>query len=83
MSMTWNYQIILHDEAEQPYYALHEVYTFGERLEDTFWTEEPFVVGESVADIVTQLAQMIQDLSFLPTLKHTELKPPKKALDAS
>ena len=57
----WHYQLMRHyTDNEEPYYAIHEIYT----LEDgTVWTEMPSdVTGDSVEDVKKALLLMLKDI---------------------
>ncbi len=50
MANTWRYQIIYHDEAEPPYYGLHEVYLWRRRWM-YMWTETPCIRADTLMEL--------------------------------
>ena len=71
--MTWNFQIIKHDEnPEQIWFGLHEVYRNDEE-QVTSWTEEASVVGDNFSEVLSELRMMLADAQSRPVLKMSDL----------
>jgi hypothetical protein len=74
MSMTWNYRIIHHDQDENPYFAIHEVF-YNEHGKVTSWTTNPIdVSGESQIGITKTLKQMLRDTTETEILLESRLE---------
>ncbi len=58
--MTWNYQIIKHDDDTGPWWGLHEVYRDDDG-QPTTYTTHPIVIGDSAAEIWSALKMMLRD----------------------
>lgn len=71
--MTWNYQIIKHDEDPKcTYYGLHEVYRNKEGKVWT-WTKKPSIVSDTFSEIGTILRMMLSDAQKRPILQFSNL----------
>ena len=57
--MSWNYRVIRRREANgEFYYAIHECYYDGDRLQHSWMASPASVIGETHAELLTTLQQM-------------------------
>jgi len=70
----WNYRVIKHDEAENPYFAMHEVY-YDEIGDIEGWTIESVnPEGDTSEELSQDLDFMIYDAKNHPVLLWSELE---------
>lgn len=59
----WNYRVMRHDPAEGPAYAIHEVYYDGGKVDGWSENENGSPTGETLEEMVRDLAWIITALS--------------------
>jgi len=71
--MTWNYRIIKHDENENVWFAVHEVfYNYDNTIMG--YTQDPIsIVGDDAGDCITTANMIIRDLERLPVLTESQI----------
>jgi len=56
--MTWNYRVMLRPEEVDPAYGIYEVFYEGTPPRAWACTEEPFIVGDTVEELLEVLVRM-------------------------
>ena len=66
--MSWNYRIVKHDEADEVYFQIHEVY-YDEKNDIEAYTEDTVhPCGETKEELISDLKNMLHDAEKYPVL---------------
>lgn len=65
--MTWNYRVIYHDNEEEPWYGIHEVYYDNEDNPQACTKNPTSITGETYSELQDDISKRIDSLRK-PTL---------------
>ena len=72
--MSWNYRAILHDNIDDPWVGLHEVYYDGDG-KPTYWTDDAVeFLCDPDQNIANVLRMALADVEKFPLLKISDLE---------